>query len=156
MWCILNGAGTKALRRTTTIRHVLVVEDDANDARLTTRFLNRWKHPLQVHVATGIEAAKAFLEETPEVSLVLLDHMLPGCSGLDLLKTFRAEGPHRTVPVVVLTGNSDGKVVQRACEAGANSCVLKPVDPEEYERTVASIAEFWLGANLIARRAVAL
>ena len=137
---------------------MLVVEDDANDARLTTRFLKRWRQPISVHVVTSLDAAAAYLADAPQVSLVLLDHMLPGCSGLDLLKGFRGGGPHRAVPVVVLTGNSDGHVVRRAREAGANSCVLKPVDPEDYERTVAAIAEFWLGANLIAPgdRAVAL
>lgn len=134
------------------MRHVLVVEDDENDALLTTRYLNRWRQPLNVHVATTLEAAIAFLEATPQVALVLLDHHMPGCSGLDLLSTLRSSGASRTVPVVVLTGNSDGAVVQRAREAGANSCVLKPVDPADYERNVAAIADFWLGTNLIARR----
>ncbi len=130
---------------------MLVVEDDANDAILTTRFLSRWKQPLSVHVATSLEEATAFLDSTPQVALILLDHMMPGCSGLDLLDSLRSCGASM-VPVVVLTGNSDGMVVQRAREAGANSCVLKPVDPADYERNVAAICDFWLGTNLIARR----
>lgn len=135
-----------------TIRHVLVVEDDANDARLTTRYLSRWRHPLEIHLAANLDDAKTYLENAPHLSLVLLDHKLPGGSGLELLASLRQGGPLRNVPVVVLTGNSDGQVVQRAREAGANSCVLKPVDPADYERTVSSIADFWLGANLIVRR----
>lgn len=136
----------------TAIRQVLVVEDDANDARLTTRFLGRWRQPLDIYVATSLDAALQYLKESPQVSLVLLDHMMPGGSGLDLLQTLRQSGTFSMVPVVVLTGNSDGQVVQRAREAGANSCVLKPVDPEDYERNVAAIAEFWLGTNLTVRR----
>ncbi len=131
---------------------MLLVEDDANDARLTTRYLGRWKQPLDVHVATNLDDAVEYLRKTPQVSLILLDHMLPGCSGIDLLGTLRDNGSTCMVPVVILTGNSDGRVVQRAREAGANSCVLKPVDPADYERTVSSIADFWLGANLIVRR----
>ena len=141
--------GTRGM---TAIRHVLVVEDDANDARLTTRFLGRWRHPLEVHVVTSLDEAVAYLESSLQVSLVLLDHMMPGGSGLDLLQTLRRTGASPMVPVVVLTGNSDGQVVQRAREAGANSCVLKPVDPADYERNVAAIAEFWLGSNLTVRR----
>ncbi len=137
----------------TAIRHVLVVEDDANDARLTTRFLSRWRQPLEVHVATTLDGALEYLNTAPQVSLVLLDHQMPGGSGLDLLQTLRKNGAMSMVPVVVLTGNSDGRVVERAREAGANSCVLKPVDPEDYERNVAAIAEFWLGTNLTVRRA---
>ena len=136
----------------TAIRRVLVVEDDANDACLTTRFLRRWRQPLDVTVATGLGDALAYLRSTPDVALVLLDHRLPGGSGLDLLATLRASEALRTVPVVVLTGNTDGSVVHRAREAGANSCVLKPLDPEDYERNVAAICDFWLGTNLIVRR----
>ena len=131
---------------------MLVVDDDANDARLTTRYLARWKQPLNVHVATSLPEAMAYLQSTPNVALVLLDYMLPGCSGLELLHEHRKEGPLKTVPVVVLTGNSDAHIVRCAREAGANSCVLKPVDPADYERTVTAIAEFWLGANLTVRR----
>lgn len=139
-----------------TMRHVLLVEDDPNDARLTTRYLDRWRQPLKVHVVTSLDEAMAFLDQSDgssvQVSLMLIDHMLPGGSGLELLTNIRQHETLRTVPVVVLTGNSDGHVVQRAREAGANSCVLKPVDPEDYERTVSAIAEFWLGTNLVARR----
>ena len=131
---------------------MLVVDDDANDARLTTRYLSRWKHPLSVHVASTLQEAVDYLRATPNVSLVLLDYTLPGCSGLDLLRDHRHEGALSTTPVVVLTGNSDAEIVRRAREVGANSCVLKPVEPAEYERTVTAIAEFWLGANLIVRR----
>lgn len=134
------------------MRHVLLVEDDPNDALLTKRFLQRWRQPLQVHVVERIEDAERFLDGRPDVALVLLDHMLPGGSGLELLRDFRAREAFRTVPVVMMTGNSDGVLVQRAREAGANSCVLKPVDPEDYESTVTAIAEFWLGSNLIAPR----
>ena len=131
---------------------MLVVDDDANDARLTTRYLGRWRQPLNVHVATGLREAMVYLQATPNVALVLLDYMMPGCSGLDLLHEYRLDGSLKTTPVVVLTGNSDAHIVRRAREAGANSCVLKPIDPEDYERTVSAIAEFWLGANLTVRR----
>lgn len=133
------------------VRRVLLVEDDANDALLTMRFLLRWRHPLEVHVSTSLEDAAAYLQNEPSVALVILDHMMPGCSGMDLLTTLRSDGCTGMVPVVVMTGNSDGHVVQRAREAGANSCVLKPIDPEDYERTVLAIADFWLGTNLSVR-----
>ena len=142
------------------MRHVLLVEDDANDAYLTKRFLSRWSVTIQVHHVDRIEDAERFLfardASSPEIALVLLDHQLPGGSGIELIEAFRKNEAFRSVPVVVLTGNSDGVVVQRARNAGANSCVLKPVDPEDYERTVSAIAEFWLGSNLIAPRAVVL
>lgn len=138
----------------TTIRHVLLVEDDVNDARLTTRYLQRWRQPIEVEVLSTLGEADAFLQSVPHphpTSLILLDHMLPGGSSIELVKAIREHPSLRTVPVVVLTGNSNGRIVQQAREAGANSCVLKPVDPEDFERTVLAIAEFWIGTNLVVR-----
>jgi CheY-like chemotaxis protein len=138
----------------TPIRHVLLVEDDVNDARLTTRYLERWRQSIGVEVLSTLGEANAFLQDRAQeypTSLILLDHMLPGGSSIELVKTIREHPVLRTVPVVVLTGNSDGQIVQRAREAGANSCVLKPIDPEDYERTVHAIAEFWIGTNLVVR-----
>jgi len=137
------------------MRHVLLVEDDPNDALLTRRYLERWGQPLKVEVIDTVAAIEAYIADvtpaSPQISLVLLDHMLPGGSGVDVLRMFRAHPILRTVPVVLLSGNSDGAIVQRAREAGANSCVLKPVDPTDFERTVTALAEFWLGTNLIVR-----
>lgn len=137
------------------MRHVLLVEDDPNDALLTRRYLERWRQPLTVQVIDTLADLDAFLEAyspaSPQISLVLLDHMLPGGSGLDALRSFRQHPILRNVPVVMLTGNSDGVIVQKAREAGANSCVLKPVDPGDFEKTVSALAEFWLATNLIVR-----
>lgn len=62
----------------------------------------------------------------------------------------RSDSTLRTVPVVVLTGNEDARLVQTALLEGANSCVLKPIDPDEFESSISAIAEFWLGSNLVA------
>lgn len=133
---------------------MLLVEDDVNDALLTTRYLERWRQPISVEVLSTLGEANSFLQSLSQArppALILLDHMLPGGSSIELVKAIREHPTLQTVPVVVLTGNSDGQIVQRAREAGANSCVLKPIDPEDYERTVSAIAEFWIGANLVVR-----
>ncbi len=137
------------------MRHVLLVEDDPNDALLTRRYLERWGQPISVEVIDTIGGVETYIEgvtaASPQISLVLLDHMLPGGSGLEVLRLFRDNPILRTVPIVLLSGNSNGAIVQKAREAGANSCVLKPVDPADFEKTVTALAEFWLGTNLVVR-----
>jgi DNA-binding response OmpR family regulator len=100
---------------------LLLVEDDATLARaLGDNFRDEGFDV--VHVARGDEAASAARREKPE--LVVLDLMLPGRSGLDVLKDLRASG--LDVPVLVLTAKSD--VVDRVVglELGADDYLGKP------------------------------
>ncbi len=65
-----------------------------------------------------------------EVDLVVLDLMLPGTHGLDVLSSLREAG-HRDLPVIVLSGLDDGATKVRALRLGADDYVTKPFWPEE-------------------------
>lgn len=66
--------------------------------------------------------------EAPEVALVILDLMLPGTHGLDMLKQIRAQSE---VPVMVLSARSDTADKVRALQLGADDYMTKPFWPEE-------------------------
>ena len=66
--------------------------------------------------------------ELPEVSLVVLDLMLPGTYGLDMLKSLRE---HSEVPVLVLSARNDTSDKVRALKLGADDYLTKPFWPEE-------------------------
>ena len=70
----------------------------------------------------------AYLLEREDFDLLLLDNLMPGKSGIDLLSAV-AEYPN--LPVVMMIGAADTAAVAEALRAGARSCVAKPVDPEE-------------------------
>ena len=103
---------------------ILIVEDDLRARALLATFLSR--HGLTVFTAgTGDEVNSVIGRE--EVSLVLLDVMLPGEDGLSICKRLS----QRRIPVILLTAK--GETLDRivGLELGADDYVVKPFDPRE-------------------------
>jgi two-component system, OmpR family, phosphate regulon response regulator OmpR len=103
---------------------ILIVEDDLRARALLEKYLLR--HGLMVVTAsTGDEVNSIMSRE--EVSLVLLDVMLPGEDGLSICKRLSAQG----TPVIMLTAK--GETLDRivGLELGADDYVVKPFDPRE-------------------------
>jgi DNA-binding response OmpR family regulator len=91
-----------------------------------------------VEVATVAEAEEALVTLRPDVALV--DLMLPGGSGLDVVRAVRAnEGA--TVPVVVVTAWATDEHRTAADEAGATAFVSKPFAPDELAAVVRRLLE---------------
>ena len=79
-------------------------------------------------VAPDGETALSFLAKHA-VDVVLLDMMLPGINGLNVLQRIRAQSA--SLPVIMLTGNSGTKEGIEGMKLGANACLGKPVDFQE-------------------------
>ena len=77
------------------------------------------------------------------LSLVVLDLMLPGLSGLDVLRAIRSRSD---VPVLVISARRDGPTTVRALELGADDYVHKPFWPEELLARVQTSADGKVGA----------
>jgi CheY-like chemotaxis protein len=75
--------------------------------------------------------------EAPD--LVLLNLMMPHIDGLELLATIRADEALHDLPVVIVTGSTDGRTKQRAMAQGANDFLSKPIDPSELSLRVRNI-----------------
>ena len=105
-------------------QRVLVVEDDASlGQQVVDRLREAGFDP------TWVQDGRAALEVSPEpFSLLVLDLMLPGAHGFDVLKKLRAESD---VPVLVLSARNDTRDKVRALELGADDYVTKPFWPEE-------------------------
>jgi CheY-like chemotaxis protein len=86
-------------------------------------------------------------EQHPLPALILLDLKLPGMSGLELLRWLRQQKNLRRIPVLVLTSETDPSYMEAAYDAGANSYLLKSPVPEEIDRVVTLITNYWLDLN---------
>jgi CheY-like chemotaxis protein len=117
--------------------HVLLVEDDSNDALLLQRAFRRAGLMTLLHIVRNGEEAMAYLknegdfqdeQKHPTPSLILLDLKLPGKSGLDVLQWMRKEGPEelRQLPVIILTSSRQTDDIDRAYDLGAHSYMAKP------------------------------
>jgi DNA-binding response OmpR family regulator len=85
-----------------------------------------------VEAADGHEALRLAREERPDV--VILDLMLPGVAGLDVLRGLRADPATAGTRVIVISAWSD--VEAHALDAGADRFLPKPFDPEELQACV--------------------
>jgi diguanylate cyclase (GGDEF)-like protein/PAS domain S-box-containing protein len=106
-------------------RPLLVVDDEAMNRDLLSRRLERAGYA--VEVASDAKEALARIEAS-EIELVLLDHMMPGVSGLDLLKLLRATYSPAQLPVIMVTALKDSENVAEALHLGANDYITKPID----------------------------
>jgi diguanylate cyclase (GGDEF)-like protein len=76
-----------------------------------------------------VAAMKRLRAEHPDV--LLLDLMMPGMSGFDVLRQVRADPELKMMPVIVMTSASDARTKLRVLELGATDFLEKPVDPSE-------------------------
>ena len=130
-----NGKTGRA-EETTTPPRVLVVEDEADIAALIAYQLTR--EGLRVETAsTGTSALAAIDREAPD--LVVLDRMLPGLSGDEVLETMRRGTATRSVPVLMLTAKREQEDRIEGFELGADDYLTKPFSPRELVLRVHSI-----------------
>jgi len=116
--------------------HVLLIEDEPNIATAIAFLLGRdgW------HVSThhdGATALDAVARHAPDV--VVLDVMLPGRSGFDILGAIRT-GPRPDLPVLMLTAKGQAKDRERAEAAGASLFMTKPFSNAELTQAVRALA----------------
>jgi PAS domain S-box-containing protein len=104
---------------------ILLVEDDQKSRELVARRL-AWAGYRLLLAADGTEALGQVAEQRPD--LVLLDIMLPGISGYEVLREVRRHYSPTALPVVMMTGRSSQHDVLRALQAGANDYVTKPFE----------------------------
>ena len=105
---------------------ILAVDDSADNRDLLTRYLNREGH--EVIAASSGEEALALLEESV-VDLVLLDLIMPGMNGGEVLTGIKANPALRAMPVIMISGRQDRDGIISCIEAGADDYLFKPFNP---------------------------
>ena len=101
---------------------VLVVDDEAGSRQALMRLLVKEGYET-VEAGDGREALRALEARTPDV--VLLDLMMPGMDGMELLEALQRHPHWKALPVVVLTALSDTHTVNRARQLGAKAYLVK-------------------------------
>ena len=105
--------------------YILVVDDDPNISRLEQLYLEKEGYEVKV-AADGDEAIESFRKLPPD--LVLLDVMLPGTDGYEVLKAIRKSG---SIPVIMVTAKGETFDKVLCLELGADDYIVKPFDGKE-------------------------
>jgi len=108
---------------------VLLVDDDMRNLLALTPLLEQWK--LDVMAAgDGVEALET-LQTAEAFDLVILDIMMPDMDGYELTRRLRKDSRFMTLPIITLTARAGKEERQASLDAGANACLVKPVEPAE-------------------------
>ena len=139
-----------------------IVDDDADYRFLLQRVFSQF---LPQYLVKFLDSGQALLQQvaadTARPNLILLDLNMPKLSGYDTLLQLKHptsgpafDGPvlssqHRwqSVPVVMMTNSSESHELELCYEAGANSFIPKPNNPEQLLQTMRSICQYWLDMN---------
>ena len=110
------------------VARVLVVEDESAIAELISINL-RHNGMLPMLASDGVAAQKHIDEVLPDV--ILLDWMLPGQSGIELARRWRADPRTKTTPILMLTARGDEPDKIAGLDAGADDYITKPFSTQE-------------------------
>ena len=135
---------------------ILLVEDNPTDAELAIRALKKSNLANKlVWVKDGAEALD-FIFATGNYSerelingpkVIMLDLRLPKVDGMEVLRRVKEDERTRVIPVVVLTSSKEDRDVVESYKLGVNSYISKPVEFDEFAKTVAELGLYWLLVN---------
>ncbi len=135
---------------------ILVAEDDAMDALLLDRAVNKVGLPLKVQFVRDGQQAVDYLEGREKYSdrekhplpyMLLLDLKMPFLNGFDVLTWVRNQPDLKRLLVVIFTSSSVPSDINRAYDLGANSYLTKPHSISDLQKTVELLKAYWLELN---------
>jgi len=119
-------------------KRVLIAEDERNIAESLRFLLTRAGHEVGLAV-DGTQALAMVRRRRPDA--LVLDLMLPGLSGFEVLKELRADAETRTLPILMLTAKGQATDRQTAEDLGVDAFVTKPFANDEVIATVARLLD---------------
>lgn len=117
------------------MQNILIVDDEATVREIAQRYLEREGFGVLV-AASGTDALRLIEDDGTRIALIILDIMLPGVNGLEVLKRVRARG---ATPVILLSARTDESDRVLGLEFGADDYVPKPFGPRELVSRVKAV-----------------
>ncbi len=132
---------------------IVHVEDNLAHAVLVKQYFDMLDPQIEIiHLLDGEAALNYLLSRSVDVdlpSMVLLDLRLPKISGLEVLRRVREVGTLHALPMIVLSTSCSKDDIDNAYRYGANSYLVKPLDPESMRAMIQSIYNHWLSWNVV-------
>lgn len=119
---------------------ILVVDDEPDIVNLTEKILKLGSYNT-LTCNNGKEALKVIEDKYDEISLVLLDLMMPGVSGMEVLRTIKSNDMFKHILVILFTVKSFKEDIQKGKEMGADGYITKPFSGKQLLEYVNNVFE---------------
>lgn len=116
--------------------HILLIEDEAPIREMLRLALSKFGYTVS-EAADTREARESIKEQLPD--LMLVDWMLPGESGVELVRQLKREDLTRDIPVIMVTARIEEDDRVRGLEVGADDYVCKPFSPKELNARIKAV-----------------
>ncbi|HEV8659124.1 MAG TPA: response regulator [Thermoanaerobaculia bacterium] len=135
---------------------ILLVEDNPHDLELTMRALRKGNLANNITAARdGAEAldfifargkyADRSVHDGPRV--IFLDLKLPKVDGIDVLRAVKSDERTKKIPIVIITSSAEERDRVESYQLGANSYVVKPIEFDDFMKTITDLGFYWLAVN---------
>jgi len=116
---------------------ILVIDDDRHMRSACSRVLSKagWS---VVCAETGEEGLKQVKNSAEKIDVVLVDQLMPGMSGMEVLAQIRTINP--ILPVIIMTGSATDETAAEIRQLGAFDCLAKPFTPEQLRNVITKAA----------------
>ena len=128
---------------------ILLVEDSQLDARLTILSLRRvpFRYRLSL-IRDGVQALKflrreGIFSQSPKPDVILLDLLLPGLDGLEVLTNIREAQDLKRIPVVVLSASDSASDRQKCQHLHVDQFIQKPVNLQKFLQMIDDLEQHW-------------
>jgi len=128
-----------AAQRSTALGHILIADDEPHIRRILQTLLEMAGFEVDLR-HDGTDALEA-VQGDDHYDLILLDIMMPGATGLDILGKIRAMETRKSTPVVILTAKGQDADRQAAFSLGADDFLTKPFSPKKLLARIHQIIE---------------
>jgi two-component system response regulator len=135
---------------------ILIVEDNSNDAELAILALKGENLANNlIWLKDGVQALDFIFAEGEYIGrdiekrpkIILLDLKMPRVGGIEVLRRIRADERTKSIPVVVMTSSKEEKDIIATYDLGVNSYIVKPVDFEQFNKSIRDMGFYWLVVN---------
>jgi CheY-like chemotaxis protein len=137
------------------LKRILLVEDNERDVELTLSALAENNLANEVVVVRDGAEALDYLHHRGRFAghanglpvVVLLDLKMPKVDGLEVLRQMKADPVLKHVPVVMITSSREEQDLVCSYQLGVNAYVVKPVDFQQFVRSIKEVGFFWAVIN---------
>jgi CheY-like chemotaxis protein len=122
---------------------VIVVVEDSEACAVTLQIALEMLPGVEVRtVSNGLDALAMLEQCSDPVAAIITDFQLPGMNGLDLVERLRTDSRYACVPVLIISGNSDPDIPERALSSGAHAFFVKPYSPSEVRKRLEQLLKW--------------